>query len=390
MSQLIYFDYNATTPTDDQVLDLMQPFYRDKFGNPSSNTHTYGWEADLSVKKARKKISSFLGGNPENLVFTSGATESNNMVFYSVSQALRSKGNHIITSTIEHKCVLSCCKTLENMGYAITYLPVDRNGFIDPKSVKEAIRPSTILISIMAANNEIGTIQPIDLIGKIAQEHGILFHTDAAQLIGKFHFQVAHQNVDFVSGSAHKMYGPKGIGLLYVKPVQILQKFPLIQGGGQEKGMRSGTLNVPAIIGYAKACELASNQLVMEIDRLLLLKNLLFFNLKEAIPDLKLNGSLERSLPGTLNIAIPNIESVQLLSHLKTFFALSTGSACTSTNQEYSHVLKSIGCTEEEARCSLRISFGRFTTLDEINLLTKKMIECVSFIKRQNHQLQAI
>lgn len=382
MNGVIYFDYNATTPTDVRVLESMLPFYQNKFGNPSSNTHTYGWEADLIVKKARKQIASFLNGNADNLIFTSGATESNNMVFYAVSQSLKSVGNHIVTSVFEHKCVLSCSKRLEKMGFEVTYIHPDHNGFINPKHIEDAIRPTTILISIMAANNEIGTIQPIEAIGKIAHDHKILFHSDAAQLIGKMDFKISNQHIDFISGSAHKMYGPKGIGLLYAKPLQILQNFPLIQGGGQEKGMRSGTLNVPGIIGLAKACEIASHEMISEAKRLQDLKALFFLKLKHAIPQIKLNGALQNSLPGTLNISIPGFNGVQLLSHLKGKFALSTGSACTSLNQEYSHVLNSIGCTEQESRGSLRISFGKFTTLEEIELLEHELIQFVTQVAR--------
>lgn len=390
MSQLIYLDYNATSPTDPLVLESMLPFYQSKFGNASSNTHLYGWEADLSVKKARKQIATFLGGNPDNIVFTSGATESNNMIFYSVAQALKSKGKHIITSNIEHKCILNCCSNLENAGYEVTYISADKDGFINPELIKEAIRPTTILISIMAANNEIGTIQPIYEIGEIAKNYGVLFHTDAAQVVGKIPFKISDQNVDFLSVSAHKMYGPKGIGLVYAKPLEHLQNFPLIQGGGQEKGMRSGTLNVPGIIGFAKACELANKDLKEEAERLLALKIALFTLLKQQIPEIKLNGSLERSLPGTLNITIPEISSVQLLSHLKSKFALSTGSACTSLNQEYSHVLRSIGCTEEEGKNSIRISFGRFTKLEEIDFFGKELVKYISFVQSKNNNLCSV
>jgi cysteine desulfurase len=379
-NKIIYFDYNSTTPTDARVLECMLPFYLDKFGNASSNTHTYGWESNLAVKKARKFIAEFLNGNTDNLIFTSGATESNNLVFHAVSQALKNHGNHIITSSIEHKCVLSCCKQLEKQGFDITYIQPDAHGFIQPEHIKSAIRPHTILISIMAANNEIGTIQPIESIGKIASEHKILFHSDAAQLIGKIDFKINDQNIDFISGSAHKMYGPKGIGFLYAKPIKILQDFPLILGGGQERGIRSGTLNVPGIVGFAKACEIAAQELTQESKKLQDLKTLFFLSLKQSIPNIKLNGSLQNSLPGTLNISFPGFSSTHILSLLKNKFAISTGSACTSSSQEYSHVLNALGCTEEESSSSLRISFGKYTTIEELESLKSELIKHVCSI----------
>lgn len=385
--QQLYFDYNATTPTDERVVESMLPYFLGKFGNPSSNTHSYGWEADLAVKKARKQIGEFFGADPSKIVFTSGATESNNIVFFSISQALKSKGNHIITSSIEHKCVLNCCSALEMQGYKITYLPVNSNGFIDPKHVEEAITPHTILISIMAANNELGTLQPILEIGKIAENNKILFHTDAAQIAGKLNFKIKDYPVDFVSISAHKMYGPKGIGAIYARPIQLLQSFPFMQGGGQEKGIRSGTLNVPAIIGFAKACEISAPELDKESKRLYELKQILYSVLKSRHQEIRVNGSLENSLPGTLNLCLPGINSTNLLSHLKNKFALSTGSACTSVSQEYSYVLKAIGCTEEEGKSSIRISFGRFITINDINQLSSSIVDYISLVKANQNKI---
>jgi cysteine desulfurase len=377
INQPIYFDYNATTPVDERVLSAMLPYFQEKFGNASSNTHAFGWEADFAVRAARKQIAECIGSLPANLIFTSGATESNNIVLMGVSQALRAKGNHIITSCIEHKCVLNCCKYLESIGFEVTYLPVDAQGAINPEFLQQAIRPSTILISIMAANNEIGTLQPLQEISRIAKQHQILFHTDAAQYAGKLRLKVNELSVDFVSFSSHKMYGPKGIGALYIKPLQLMQKHPLIRGGDQEKGIRSGTLNVPGIIGFAKACELAEAELSEEKQRLYALKQNLFFQLQEQIEGIKLNGSLDNSLPGTLNLSIPGIDSAKLLSALRNQAALSTGSACTSHTQEYSHVLKAIGCEEEEGKRSLRISLGRFSKAVDVNNLAKSLVEYV-------------
>jgi cysteine desulfurase len=263
---------------------------------------------------------------------------------------------------------------LQETGFRVTYLPVNAEGFVNPEDVEKSICDDTILISIMMANNEIGTLQPIVQIGKIARSRGILFHTDAAQMVGKIRFNIDEMPVDFLSLSAHKMYGPKGIGALFIKPIHLMQKCPLIQGGGQEKGMRSGTLNVPGIVGFGKACQIAANSLDEEVIRQFKMKKLLYQMLSTEIPELLLNGPLENSLPNTLNVSIPSIDSVKLLSHLKNQFSLSTGSACTSTDQEYSHVLKAIGRNEREGKSSLRISFGKFTCMNDIECLGMEII----------------
>jgi len=363
----IYLDYAATTPCASEVVAAMLPFFSDRFGNPAS-MHAFGQENKGAVEEARERIASFLGAAPGEIVFTSGGTESNNTAVKGVAYARQGKGNHIITSPIEHHAVLEPCHFLEKEGFEITILPVDGDGLVDPDDVRKTITGKTILISVMHANNEIGTIQPIGEIGRIARERGVYFHTDAVQTLGHLPFTVGELHVDLLSASAHKLYGPKGVGILFVKKGTRLT--PFMHGGEQENRRRASTHNVPGIVGFAKAVELASEGMETEVRELTALRDRLITGLREGIEAVKLNGHSTRRLPNNVNISVAHVEGEGLLLSLDMLgIACSTGSACSSASLEPSHVLMALGLPHELAHGSLRFSLGRPTTAADIDRL---------------------
>ena len=377
----IYLDNHATTPVDPRVLDAMLPYLKDKFGNAASRQHSFGWEAESAVELARKQIAKLINADHREIIFTSGATESINLAIKGVAYAYSSKGKHIITSRIEHKAVLDTCKRLEKQGFKITYLPVDRYGLVDPDELKKAITGDTILVSIMFANNEIGTIEPIEEIGKICRERGVLFHTDAAQALGKVHIDVRSMNIDLMSMSAHKIYGPKGVGALFImRRMPRIKLVPLIDGGGHEGGLRSGTLNVPGIGGFGKACEIAEAEMVDESERIKNLRDKLQFGILNRLDDVYLNGHPERRLPNNLNLSFAGVESEALMMGMKEI-AVSSGSACTSASVERSHVLRAIGLNEDLVASAIRFGIGRFNTEEEIDYAVEKVVEVVKKLR---------
>ena len=361
----IYLDYAATTPMDPEVLKAMLPYFNDKFGNPSS-IHSFGQEAKAAVEKARGEIASFLGAKQDEIIFTSGGSESDNFAIKGVAYANKHKGNHIITSSIEHHAVIKSCEFLEKMGFEVTYLPVNKDGLVDPENIKKAITDKTILISIMHASNEIGTIQPIKEIGKIAREKKIYFHSDAVQTFGHIHINIDELNVDMLSISAHKLCGPKGIGVLYVRKGTKIASF--IHGGGQEKKRRASTENVPAIVGFGKAVEIAKKTMDEEVKKLVILRDKLIKGILEKIDNVYLNGHPVQRLPNNVNVSVESIEGESMLLNLDMEgIAASTGSACTSASLEASHVLLALGLSHELAHGSLRFTLGRYTEEEDIN-----------------------
>lgn len=377
----IYMDYHATTPVDPEVLQAMLPYFREHFGNPSSRTHVFGWSAESAIEKAREQLCDLIRCKAVEVVFTSGATESDNLAIKGVAWASRDRGNHIITTSIEHHAVLDACRHLEKEGFGVTYLPVDRFGLIDPLQVEKAITDRTILVSVIAAHNEIGTIQPLAEIGRICKARGVLFHSDAAQALGKIPLRVDEVPVDLLSFSAHKMYGPKGVGALYVRMARPAVKLvPLFDGGGQEGGRRSGTQNVPGIVGFGKACEVASRVMVEEGGRLTKLRERLKAGMFRGIDGVYLNGHPEQRLPGNLNLSFARVEGEALLLSMKDV-AVSTGSACTSTRMEPSAVLIALGVSEELARASIRFGLGRWSTEEEVDYTIEKVTERVERLR---------
>lgn len=373
----VYMDNHATTPVDPEVLQAMLPYFTEHFGNAASRNHIFGWKADEATEHAREQIARLINADPKEIVFTSGATESDNVAIKGVAEMYRDKGNHIITVVTEHKAVLDTCKRLEKSGHKVTYLPVEKDGRVSPEAVREAITDNTILISIMFANNEIGTIHPIPEIGKVAREKGVLFHTDATQAVGKIPVDVQAMNIDLASLSAHKMYGPKGVGALYVRrKAPRVRLAPLIDGGGHERGMRSGTLNVPGIVGFGKACELCQQKMPEEAARLRALRDKMKDAILGALEDVYLNGHPTERLPGNLNLSFAYVEGESLLMGLKEI-ALSSGSACTSATLEPSYVLKALGIGEDLAHSSIRFGLGRFNTEEEVDYTIGQVIENV-------------
>lgn len=373
----VYMDNHATTPLDPRVLEAMMPFLTEKFGNAASRNHKFGWEAEEAVETARKEVAALIGADPREIVFTSGATESDNLAVKGVAYMYREKGDHIITCVTEHKAILDTCKHLEKDGFRVTFLPVQQDGRIDLDELTRAITDKTILISIMAANNEVGVIQPITEIGKIARERGVLFHTDAVQAVGKIPFNVQSMNVDIASISAHKMYGPKGVGAVYVRrrnPRVLLA--PLIDGGGHERGMRSGTLNVPGIVGLGKAAQICRESLAEESGQALALRERLREALFRELDELYINGSMEHRLPGNLNLSFAYVEGESLLMGINDI-AVSSGSACTSASLEPSYVLKALGVGEDLAHTSIRFGIGRFNTEEEVDYVAGRVVETV-------------
>jgi cysteine desulfurase len=377
----IYMDNHATTPVDPRVFEAMRPYFTTTFGNSASRNHSFGWEAEEAVEKARKQIASLIGATAKEIVFTSGATESNNLAIKGVFEMYAEKGNHIITAATEHKAVLDTCKRLEKEGGRVTYLPVQQNGLIDLDELRAAITDKTILITIMYANNEIGVLQPIAEIGKIARERGVLFHTDSTQAVGKVPVDVNKDNIDIASISAHKMYGPKGVGALYVRRrnprVQLTAQ---IDGGGHERGMRSGTLNVPGIVGLGAACELAQKEMPEESKRLAYLRDKLKDRLLAGLDEVYINGTTEHRLPNNLNMSFAFVEGESLLMGINDV-AVSSGSACTSATLEPSYVLKALGAGDDLAHSSIRFGLGRFNTEEEVDYVCAKVIDVVKKLR---------
>jgi cysteine desulfurase len=380
----VYLDYNATTPCDEQVLQAMLPYFTKDFGNAASLTHAYGWKAAEAVEYAREQVADLIGADKTELIFTSGATESDNLALKGVFETYAAKGNHIITTSIEHKAVLDTCKHLEKSGAEITYLPVDKDGLLDIKNLEKEIRPTTILISVMYANNEIGVIQPMQEIAATAKKHGIIFFSDATQAIGKIEVNVQRDGIDLLALSAHKIYGPKGCGVLYVRRKNPRVKLiAQIDGGGHERAMRSGTLNVPGIVGLGKACEISKQNLNEEGPRLKKLRDCLEKGLL-AIEDSYVNGSMLQRLPNTSNMGFKNVEGNALMIGLQKNIAISSGSACTTASLEPSFVLKALHLPDELAKSSLRFSLGRYTTEEEIDYVIKKVSETVASLREMN------
>ena len=377
----IYMDNHATTPVDPRVVEAMLPYFNDKFGNAASRNHSFGWTAEEAVENARGQIARLVNATPKEIIFTSGATESNNLAIKGVAEMYREKGNHIITQVIEHKAVLDTCKRLEKYGFEVTYLPVEKDGRINLDDLRRAITPKTILISIMYANNEIGVVQPIAEIGKIAKEKGILFHSDGVQAAGKIPVDVQKDNIDLLSLTAHKFYGPKGCGALYVRRKNPrVQLSAIIDGGGHERGMRSGTLNVPGIVGFGKASELCQNEMAAESERLRRLRDRLKDGIFAKLDEVYVNGSLTQRLPHNLNVSFAFVEGESLLMGINDI-AVSSGSACTSATLEPSYVLKALGVGEDLAHTSIRFGLGRFNTEEEVDYVTSRVVETVNRLR---------
>ena len=373
----IYMDNHATTRVDPRVLDAMLPYFSDTFGNAASRNHEFGWVAEQAVEQSREQIAKLIGATSKEIIFTSGATESDNLAIKGVAEMYREKGDHIITQATEHKAVLDTCKRLEKHGFRVTYLPVQKDGRIDLDDLKRAMDDKTILVSIMHANNEIGVLQPVREIGQLCHERGVLFHTDAVQSAGKVPFNVIEDHIDMASISAHKIYGPKGVGALYVRRknprVQLVAQ---IDGGGHERGMRSGTLNVTGIVGLGKACEIAMHELTEETAKLTAMRDRLKQQILSNLDEVYVNGSLEHRVPGNLNISFAYVEGESLLMGINDV-AVSSGSACTSATLEPSYVLKALGTGDDLAHSSIRFGIGRFNTMAEIDYVAKRVVETV-------------
>lgn len=376
----IYLDNNATTQVDPRVFETMTPYFLENFGNAASKSHAFGWAAEEAVDYAREQVAKIIGANSKEIIFTSGATESNNLAIKGVFEMYAAKGNHIITVITEHKAVLDTCKHLEKLGAEITYLSVAENGLIDMAQLEQAIRPTTILVSVMYGNNELGVLQPVREIGALCKKHGVLFHTDATQAVGKIPVDVIADNIDLLSFTAHKMYGPKGIGALYVRRKNPRVKVTAqMDGGGHERGMRSGTLNVPGIIGFGKACEIAIQEMESEAVRLSAMRDRLEVALLQ-LEESYVNGSREHRLPHTTNISFKYVEGEGLMMGIKDI-ACSSGSACTSASLEPSYVLKSLGLDDELAHSSIRFGLGRFTKDEEIDFAIDLVTKAVNKLR---------
>jgi cysteine desulfurase len=377
----IYLDNHATTPVDPRVLDAMLPYFTEKFGNAASRNHEFGWKAEEAVENARGQIARLINATPKEIVFTSGATESTNLAIKGAAEMYREKGNHIITQVTEHKATLDTCKRLEKYGYEVTYLPVEKDGRINLDDLRRAITPKTILISIMYANNEIGAVQPIAEIGKIAKEKGVFFHVDAVQAVGKIPVDVQKDGIDLMSISGHKIYGPKGVGALYVRRKNPrVQLSAIIDGGGHERGMRSGTLNVTGIVGLGKACEICENEMATESAKLFKMRERLKESIMSRLDETFINGSMEHRLPHNINISFAYVEGESLLMGINDI-AVSSGSACTSATLEPSYVLKALGVGEDLAHTSIRFGVGRFNTDEEIDYVADRVVETVTRLR---------
>lgn len=377
----IYMDNHATTPCDPRVFEEMRPYFTEVFGNAASRNHEFGWKAEEAIENARKQVADLIGASPKEIIFTSGATESDNLAIKGVAEMYYDRGDHIITVVTEHKAVLDPCKKLEKRGFKVTYLSVGSDGLISPDDVKNAMTDKTILVSVMLVNNEIGVVQPVAEIGKICKERGVLFHTDAVQGLGKVPFDVNSFRVDLASITGHKIYGPKGVGALYVRrknPRVTLT--PMIDGGGHERGMRSGTLNVTGIVGLGKAAELAKAEMAEESERLLALREKLRKGIMDEVPEVYVNGSLEQRVPGNLNVSFAYVEGESLLMGISDI-AVSSGSACTSASLEPSYVLKALGVGEELAHSSIRFGLGRFNTEEQVDYVVGRVNESVGRLR---------
>jgi cysteine desulfurase len=381
--QPIYLDYQATTPLDPRVLEAMMPYFTHQFGNPHSRSHSYGWEAEEGVEKARGQVAKLIGADEKEVIFTSGATESNNLAIRGVAEFYKDRKNHIVTTVTEHKCVLDTCRHLEQQGFEVTYLPVQKNGLIDIEALRAAVTDKTVVVSVMAVNNEIGVIQPLAEIGKICREKKAFFHTDAAQAVGKIPLDVEAMNIDLMSISGHKIYGPKGIGALYVRRKPRVRLVPLIVGGGQERGFRSGTLPTPLCVGLGEAAEIAMKEMDGEAKRLAKLQARMLKGLQSKLTDIVVNGDLEHRIPGNLNISFAYVEGESLMMGIKNL-AVSSGSACTSASLEPSYVLRALGVEEDMAHTSLRIGLGRFTTEHEVDTAVEELVRHVKKLREMS------
>lgn len=376
----IYFDYQSTTPCDPRVVEVMLPYFSEKFGNPHSRNHSFGWEAEEAVEKSRAQIAALINADPKEIIFTSGATESNNLALRGIAGFYGHKKNHIITSVIEHKCILDTCRHLQQQGFEITYLPVSAKGLIDPQDVQNSIKDTTCMVSIMAVNNEIGVIQPIAEIGEICRERGVFFHTDAAQAVGKMPIDVKAMQIDLMSISAHKIYGPKGIGALYVSRKPRVRLSAMITGGGQERGMRSGTLAPMLCVGFGEACALSQKNMSQEVEQLKVLTRRFYDGVISQLEEVYLNGDEEKRIPGNLNLSFAYVEGEGLMMAMKDL-CVSSGSACTSASLEPSYVLRAIGVGEDLAHTSIRFGLGRFTTEEEVDYAVKRVVQSVSKLR---------
>ena len=378
----VYLDNHATTPTDPRVLEAMLPYFGEKFGNAASRSHAFGWEAEAAVDEAREQVAQIIqAASPREIVFTSGATESDNLAIKGVAEAYGDKGNHIVTCSTEHRAVLDSCKALERRGFRVTYLGVDRYGTVRLDQLREAVTDKTVLISVMAANNEIGTVQPIREIGQLAKEKGVVYHCDATQGVGKIPMSVEEMGIDLLSLSGHKIYGPKGVGALYVRSKRPkVRVSPIIDGGGHERGMRSGTLNVPGIVGLGKACQISMHELTREAARLTELRARLKDGIFGQLDEVYVNGHPTERLPGNLNVSFAHVEGESLMMALKEI-AVSSGSACTSAALEPSYVLRALGIPEELAHTSIRFGLGRFNTEEEVDYAIRRVVEEVTRLR---------
>ncbi len=378
--QPIYLDYQATTPLDPRVLEAMMPYFTYKSGNPHSRSHSYGWEAEEGVEKARAQVAKLIGADEKEVIFTSGATESNNLAIHGVAEFYKDRKNHIVTTVTEHKCVLDTCRHLEQSGFEVTYLPVQKNGLVDLDTLRATITDKTVVVSIMAVNNEIGVIQPLAEIGKICREKKVFFHTDAAQAVGKIPIDVEAMNIDMMSISGHKIYGPKGVGALYVRRKPRVRLVALIHGGGQERGFRSGTLPTPLCVGLGEAAEVCLKEMEGEAKRLKKLQDRMLKGLQDKLKEIYVNGDLEQRIPGNLNISFAHVEGESLMMGIKGL-SVSSGSACTSASLEPSYVLRALGVDEELAHTSLRIGLGRFTTEQEVDTAVDELVRHVTRLR---------
>ena len=384
LSLPVYMDNNSTTPCDPRVVDAMLPYFTEKFGNAASRNHAFGWQAEEAVENAREQVAELIGASPKEIIFTSGATESNNLAIKGVASMYRKKGNHIITCVTEHKAVIDPLKRLERDGWNVTWLAVDPDGRVDPRQVREAITDQTVLVSIMVANNEVGTIQPIAEIGAICKEKGVLFHTDAVQAAGKIPLDVQTMGIDLLSLSGHKMYGPKGVGALYVRRKDPRVRLDAIQdGGGHERGMRSGTLAVPLIVGLGAAAEIARREMPEESTRLLNLRERLRQGIMGQLDHVEVNGHPTERLPGNMNLSFGFVEGEGLMMGIKDI-AVSSGSACTSASLEPSYVLKALGADDERAHSSIRFGIGRFNTEEEIDFVIRDVVRAVNHLREMS------
>jgi len=380
----IYMDNHATTPMDPGVLDAMLPYFTEKFGNAASRNHSFGWEAEKAVDDARRQIATLIHADPKEIIFTSGATESDNLALKGVMEMYREKGNHIVTSVTEHRAILDTAKRLEKQGMQVTYLPVDKDGLVNPDEISKAITDKTILLSIMMANNEIGTVNPIAEIGQIAKSRGVLFHCDATQGVGKIPVDVEAMGIDLMSFSAHKIYGPKGVGALYVRRKNPRVRLaPIMDGGGHERGMRSGTLPVPLIVGFGKACEICMKVMPEESKRLTELRERLKEGILKSLDEVYLNGHSTKRLPNNLNLSFAYVEGESVLMGLKDI-AVSSGSACTSATLEPSYVIRALGVGSDLAHSSIRFGLGRFNTQEEVDYVVKRVIETIQKLREMS------